>query len=86
MLVQWWSLLDIRLDDPDDIRLASSSAAFNAVAEKFAPTRPSASIGWAPVAAVGYEFETLVNAASHAAETAYAKGGDRWERVHRAAE
>lgn len=135
---QWWSLLDIRLDDPDDIRLASSSAAFNAVAEKFArdidsvlpadsdiarmeptcfvvlvprpqggvrelltellervstveetqsyPIRLSASIGWAPVAAAGYEFETLANAASQAVETAYAKGGDRWERVHSPAE
>ncbi|MGW9627804.1 hypothetical protein [Microbacterium sp. NPDC055521] len=31
-----WSLLDIRLDDPDDIRTASSTAEFNAVAHKFA--------------------------------------------------
>lgn len=31
----WWSLLDIRLDDPDDIRSASSSAGFNAISERF---------------------------------------------------
>jgi len=33
---QWWSLLDIRLDDPDEIRLATSTAAFNAACQKFA--------------------------------------------------
>lgn len=33
---QWWALLDIRLDDPDEIRLATSASAFNAVSEKFA--------------------------------------------------
>ncbi|BDZ39168.1 hypothetical protein [Microbacterium suwonense] len=33
---EWWSLLDIRLDDPDHIRSASGTAAFNAVSEKFA--------------------------------------------------
>lgn len=32
----WWALLDVRLDDPDDIRMASSTAAFNAVLEKLA--------------------------------------------------
>ncbi|KDA04901.1 hypothetical protein DC31_02070 [Microbacterium sp. CH12i] len=32
---QWWSLLDIRLDDPDDIRAASSTAAFNATCDRF---------------------------------------------------
>lgn len=32
----WWSLLDIRLDDPDDIRTATSTAVFNAVTQKFA--------------------------------------------------
>lgn len=31
----WWSLLDIRLDDPDDIRAASSTGAFNAISERF---------------------------------------------------
>lgn len=32
---QWWSLLDIRMDDPHDIRAASSTAAFNAMSERF---------------------------------------------------
>lgn len=32
---QWWSMLDIRLDDPDDIRAASSTAGFNATSERF---------------------------------------------------
>lgn len=32
---EWWSMLDIRLDDPDDIQAASGTAAFNAVAQKF---------------------------------------------------
>ncbi len=31
----WWSFLDIRLDDPDDIRVASSTAMFNDVCERF---------------------------------------------------
>lgn len=31
----WWSLLDIRLDDPDDIRAASSTAAFGVISERF---------------------------------------------------
>lgn len=31
----WWSMLDIRLDDPGDIRAASSAAAFNATADRF---------------------------------------------------
>lgn len=130
---QWWALLDIRLDDPDEIRLATSAAAFNAVSERFgqeidsvfpadadierisasrflvlvprpqggvrelvtelleritAPegTQPmqlrlSASIGWAPVAVVGYDFDLLVTSAAQAALTASAKGGDRWERI-----
>ncbi|MGF2948844.1 hypothetical protein [Microbacterium alcoholitolerans] len=135
---QWWSLLDVRLDDPDDIRLASTTAALNAVTQKLAcdidsvlpadsdierinptcflvlvprpqggvrelvtellerisasedersfPIRVSASIGWAPVSAVGYDYGALVGAASDAAEKAYANGGDRWERVHAASE
>lgn len=131
---RWWSLLEIRLDDPDDIRLATSSAAFNAVCEKFArdvdsifpadtdierlsptgfvvlvprpqggirdlltdlldrvsspesaqwlPMRLSASIGWAPAAVVGHDFDILMAAAAQAATTARTKGGDRWERIH----
>ncbi|WP_417508038.1 hypothetical protein [Microbacterium sp.] len=130
---QWWSLLDIRLDDPDEIRTATSTAAFNAVAQRFAKdinavfpassdidqmtatriivlvprsqggvrelltellervsesdaTRPyalrlSASVGWAPVSAAGYDFETLVALAGAAAQSAQTAGGDRWERV-----
>ncbi|MEW1961071.1 GGDEF domain-containing protein [Microbacterium sp. NPDC077644] len=129
----WWSLLDIRLDDPDDIRRASSTAAFNAVVAKLSrdidsvfpadadiervkpdcflilvprptgavrdlltellervsasepgqpfPLRLSASAGWASVTAAGYNFDLLVQAASDAAVTAHADGGDRWERV-----
>lgn len=130
---QWWAMLDIRLDDPDDIRLSSTTAAFIAVTQKFArdidtvfpadadieqikpdcfmvllprpqgsvrelltellervsapddtlssPLRLSASIGWAPVSAAGYDFDVLAAAASAAAEQAQTSGGDRWERV-----
>jgi GGDEF domain-containing protein len=131
-------MLDIRLDDPDDIRAASSTAAFHAVAQKFGrdvdsvlppdadidritttrfvalvprpqggvrelitellermttmddqqsvPVRLSASIGWAPVSAAGYDFARLIGQAADAADSAYANGGDRWERVHTGAE
>lgn len=129
----WWSLLDIRLDDPDDLRTATSTAAFNAVAQRFAreidsvmpadadigrisatrflvliprpqggvrelltelldrvpakqqtetlPVRLTASIGWAPVSSVGYDFAALVARASDAAGRAQEAGGDRWKRV-----
>lgn len=33
---QWWSLLDIRLDDADDLRLATSATAFDVLCERFA--------------------------------------------------
>lgn len=130
---QWWSLLDVRLDDPDEIRTASSTAAFNDVASQFAnhvdsvfpadadidrvtatrfmilvprsqgsvrelltdllervsssevdahPLRVSASIGWVPVSAVGYDFDVLVALADAAAQAAQTAGGDRWERIH----
>lgn len=131
---QWWSLLDIRLDDPDEIRTATSTAAFNDVAQLFAihiddvfpadadidrvtPTRflilvprpqggvrelltellervsstnigtqyamrISASIGWVPVSAVGYDFGVLVAMADASVLAAQSAGGDRWERVH----
>lgn len=132
---EWWAMLDIRLDDPDDIRQATSAAAFTEVCERFAlavdgtlpsdadierinparfvaliprspggvrelltellervtktddsspplPLRSSASIGWASVSVVGYEYDVLVSAASEAAVTAARKGGDRWERIH----
>lgn len=134
----WWSVLDIRLDDPEEIRAASSTAAFNATSERFGrdvelalpadadiermsatriialvpraqgsirellinlleristeterqavPIRLSASIGWAQVETVGYEYDELIQAASDAAERAHANGGARWERVRSAAE
>lgn len=130
----WWSLLDIRLDDPEDIRAASSTAEFNAVGDRFGrdvdealpsdadikrmgatrfivlipraqggvrevltdllgrvsaideqqgiPLRLSASVGWAPILAVGYDFDTLIESAAAAALTAHTNGGDRWERIH----
>lgn len=31
----WWSLIDIRLDDPSDIRAASSTAAFHTITDRF---------------------------------------------------
>lgn len=129
----WWSLLDIRLDDPDDLRTATSTGAFNAVAQRFAreidsvmpadadigrisatrflvliprpqggvrelltelldrvpakqhsevvPVRLTASIGWAPVSSVGYEYAALVDRAADAARRAQEAGGDRWKRV-----
>lgn len=33
---QWWSVVDIRLDDPDDLRDASNSITFTAITEGFA--------------------------------------------------
>lgn len=43
--------------------------------------RVSASVGWAPVTMVGYDYDALVAAAEKAAGTARAEGGDRWARV-----
>lgn len=134
----WWSVLDIRLDDPEEIRAASSTAAFHATAERFSrdvelalpadadiermsetriialvprahgsirellinllegisteterqavPIRLSASVGWAQVETVGYDYDELIQAASDAAQLAHANGGARWERVRSAAE
>lgn len=50
--------------------------------ERRAPVRPSASAGWAPASAVGYDFVALVYLAREAAELAGQRGGDRWERVN----
>lgn len=50
--------------------------------ERRAPIRPSASAGWAPASAVGYDFVALVYLAREAAELAGQRGGDRWERVN----
>lgn len=131
---QVWSLLDVRLDDPADLREVSTGAAFALIADRFhddiqealpaaadafrvedaraivvirgseaevqscmrdiltrvsiidrdAPVhgiRASASIGWAPVAAIGYDYDALVTAAGTAAVRARAAGGDRWKRA-----
>lgn len=129
----WWSLVDVRLDDPEDIRTALGGGAFEEIAERFCaavnaglpadadieqrgetrfvalvprsseaarrlivsllerigepdpdhplPVRTSASIGWATVAATGYDLEALLTAASDANAAARQMGGDRWERA-----
>ncbi len=41
----------------------------------------SASIGWVPAEACGFELGALIAAAEEAAATATRQGGDRWERV-----
>lgn len=41
----------------------------------------SASVGWVSVAELGYDARVLLTAASDAAATASAAGGDRWERA-----
>lgn len=131
---QIWSVLDVRLDDPADLREASTGATFALIADRFhadveetlpasadavriddsralvlirgsdeavqfhireiltrisviqrdAPAdgiRSSASIGWASVAALGYDYDTLATAAAEAAVRARAAGGDRWDRA-----
>ncbi|GAA4196345.1 hypothetical protein GCM10022219_22860 [Microbacterium oryzae] len=129
----WWSLIDVRLDDPEDIRTALGGGAFEEIAERFCaavnaglpadadieqrgetrfvalvprsseaarrlivsllerigepdpdhplPVRTSASIGWATVAATGYDLDALLTAASDANAAARQMGGDRWERA-----
>src|SRR5690606_25534519 len=54
-----------------------------ATADPDAPltVRLSASVGWAAVDAVGYDLDTLIAAASAAADRAAQAGGDRWHRV-----
>lgn len=129
-----WSVLDIRLDDPSDLREASTGPTFALIIERFhdavqealpaaadanridearaivlmrgseeavhhhirdilnrvsimerdAPVngvRSSASIGWATVAAVGFDYDTLVAAAAEAVGRASGAGGDRWKRA-----
>lgn len=131
---QLWSVLDVRLDDPDDLREASTGSGFGLIANRFhddvrealpaaadavriddaralvvilgsdetvqfrirdilhrisvidrdTPVdgiRASASIGWATVATVGYDFDALAAAAARAADRARAAGGDRWKRA-----
>ncbi|MDQ1129333.1 hypothetical protein [Microbacterium sp. SORGH_AS_0888] len=41
----------------------------------------SASVGWVPARATGYDFDALRVSAVDAAERAAAEGGDRWHRV-----
>jgi hypothetical protein len=131
---QVWSILDVRLDDPADLREASTASSFALIARRFHDDiqealpaaaeahrvddtraiviirggeeavqhhirgmlnristmqressvdgiRASASIGWASVAAVGYDYDVLVAAAGDAAMRARAAGGDRWNRA-----
>jgi hypothetical protein len=46
------------------------------------PVRPSASIGWASTATVGYDASSLAYLSREAAAYADHHGGDRWERVN----
>lgn len=131
---QPWSILDIRLDDPADLREASTGSAFALTVDRFHDDilealpasadadrvadgraivvirgsddsvrhhlremlnrisviereaasmgiRSSASIGWATVSVVGYDYDALVAAAGSAAERARAAGGDQWKRA-----
>jgi hypothetical protein len=43
--------------------------------------RVSASVGWADVTSIGYDYDALVAAASRAAVSAREDGGDRWSRA-----
>lgn len=129
-----WSLLDIRLDDPADLREAFAGSEYGRIIARFhedvedelppaadvervadghvlvllagSPEaiqhhlkallarisdvhpevpghgiRVSASVGWAPTAVCGYDFDDLVATAAVAAAEARAAGGDRWKRV-----
>lgn len=129
-----WSILDVRLDDPADLREASTGSAFAMIADRFhddvqealpaasdvvrlddaralvlirgseetvqshlrdiltqvsvierdAPVhgiRASASIGWALVTVLGFDFDALVAGAAAAAVRARDGGGDRWDRA-----
>lgn len=131
---QAWSILDIHLDDPADLREASTGAGYGVLVDRFhddimdalpasadadrvaddrsiviirgseeavqhhvrtllkkistvgddgslASMRLSASVGWAGVSIVGYDYDDLVAAAAQAALRAREQGGDRWERV-----
>jgi len=129
-----WSILDIRLDDPADLREASTGSAFALIVDRFhhdiqevlpasadadrvadgraivvirgsdesvrhhlrailtrisvidretavTGIRSSASIGWATVSVVGYDYDALVAVAGRAADRARAAGGDQWKRA-----
>lgn len=131
-----WSLLDIRLDHPDDLRIAAKSQGYAHILDTFhervrqglpasadiqridesrvaallpgneqmvrhslrrllavisapdegrdaaAIARVSASIGWAWVADDGYDYQTLLAAASVGTVLAQEQGGGRWGRAH----
>lgn len=131
---QHWSVLEVRLDDPADLREASTGSAFAIIVDRFhhdiqealpaaadaervadgraivvmrggdesvrhhlcailtrisviekqsmmTGIRSSASIGWATVSVVGYDYDALVAAAGQAAIRARAAGGDQWKRA-----
>lgn len=131
---QSWSILDVRLDDPADLREASTGSAFAMIADRFhedvqealpaaadavrvddaraivlvrgseevvqshirdilnrvsiierdAPVhgiRASASIGWALVTVLGFDYDALITGAGAAAVRAREGGGDRWNRA-----
>lgn len=131
---QSWSILDVRLDDPADLREASTGSAFALIADRFhedvqealpaaadavriddaraivlmrgsedavqshirdilnrvsvierdAPVpgiRASASIGWASVSVLGFDYDALTTGAGAAAARAREGGGDRWNRA-----
>ena len=50
-------------------------------AEEWTDVQLSASVGWVPAEAAGYDFDELVRQADSAALTATRLGGDRWERL-----
>jgi len=131
-----WSILDVRLDDPAELRESSTGTGYGLIVDRFhddieeslpaaadadrvaddrsliiihgseeavqhhvrallrrisaieaggaiAGMRLSASVGWAGVGVVGYDYDELVAAAGQAAKLAREKGGDRWERVQK---
>ncbi|WP_194420301.1 hypothetical protein [Microbacterium abyssi] len=134
---QSWSILDVRLDDPADLRESTTGAGFSLIVDRFhddvseslpaaadaervaddrsiviihgsdesvqhhvramlrrisaievtgasAGMRLSASVGWASVGVVGYDYDDLIAAAEEAAIRGRENGGDRWERVKKA--
>lgn len=134
---QSWSILDVRLDAPADLRESTTGNGFALIVDRFhddvaeslpaaadadrvaddrsiviihgsdesvqhhvramlrrisaidatgasAGMRLSASVGWASVEVIGYDYDALVAAAEKAALRGRENGGDRWERVEKA--
>ncbi|WP_404472990.1 hypothetical protein [Microbacterium aerolatum] len=134
---QSWSILDVRLDAPADLRESTTGNGFALIVDRFhddvveslpaaadaervaddrsiviihgsdesvqhhvramlrrissidatgasAGMRLSASVGWASVEVIGYDYDALVAAAEEAALRGRENGGDRWERVKKA--